>query len=218
VHGGTVFFARDDAGAATIYRRRTDASRTSGEVELSVFDGGESAMEKLPRRVVVLHEALTVGQSVKLSCSLDGRPWIVVGTSDVIGSTSKAFELTNATARLVGLKVELASGSAVAGPVVTAVVLEYSEGVDGRRVWHFEARCEGVPGLPLRLLDGIVEASSGAQLSATLRAALGKGLVDLEDINGVTYRVWVRGIEESLGEMPQENGAQTVARCVLEEW
>jgi hypothetical protein len=219
VHGGTVFFASDAAGVATVYGRRLDAWRTSGELELATWDGGDAAAVKILSHVVVNHEPLRAGESVRVSYSLDGGAWVDLGSSDVAGSAFMTLAFPGVVAcRQLGMKVELASGSAAAGPAVTGISLAYSLAGSGKRHWRFDARCEGVPGVPLRLLDGSVEQSSGSALSSVLWCAYGAGVVDFEDLDGATYRVLFRSLEEDPGKLPQERGAQTAARCELVEW
>ena len=218
VHGGTVLFARDQAGASTIYRRRTDAWRTAGYVELPGWDSGDSTV-KLLHGMVVSHDALRAGESITVSYSLDGGPWVELGTCDLVGSTVTALAwLGVVSCRALGLKAEMASASDAAGPVLTGLSLAYTLAGDGRRRWRFDARCEGVPGVPLRLLDGSMEAMSGAGLSSALQTAYSMGVVDFEDLDGETYRILFRSLEEDPASLPQERGAQTLARCDLIEW
>jgi hypothetical protein len=112
--------------------------------------------------------------------------------------------------RLVWLKLDL-EGAGAPGPVVRGIVLEWRELGDGKRRWEMEVRCEGVPGLPLRLLDNSVEARSGLQLSEALWAASSRGAVTLEDLDGTTRSVRMVSVAETLGKLSQERGAQTVA-------
>ena len=219
IHGGTVLCAQDAPGASTIYRRRLDAWRTAGEVELGSWDGGDAAAVKLLQTAVLSHDALRTGESIKLSYSLDGLPWAELGACDIAGSTCTTLAWPGvASCRTLGLKVELSSASAAARPALTGISLAYTLAGDGRRRWRFDARCEGVPGVPLRLLDGSVETSSGSALSSALQTAYSTGVVDLEDLDGTTYRVLFRSLEEDPAKLPQERGAQTAARCELVEW
>jgi hypothetical protein len=218
VHGGDLYLARDEAGAATIYRRVPGVYRTAGTIELSELDGGDPTAEKLLRRVTVAHSALVAGEYVRVERSLDGGTWTELGVSDVEGATGKAMELpAGTTCRRLGLRVTLGSGSTAAGPGLTGVSLEYAPAGVVKRRWNLEVRCEGVSGAMLRLLDGTVETRTGGQLSAGLWAARGRGVVDFEDLDGASRPVRFEELEEDLGGLPQERGAQTAAKCTLTE-
>ena len=146
-----------------------------------------------------------------------GGGWVLLGTSDVAGSTGGVFEFAaGAVARRLGLRVELGA-TAGQGPVLTGISLEYSPASGGKRQWRFAARCEGVPGLPLRLLDGSSEGLTGAQLSQRLWAARAREVVSFVDLDGAGYTAWFEGLEETLGELAQEGGSQAVADCRLLE-
>ncbi len=213
VYGGTVLFGREQAGGATIHMRRLDAWRTSGWVELPAWDGGDGTTVKLLHAVTLSHEVLRVGESIKVSYSLDGGAWVELGTSSVDGSACTAFAWPGVVScRSLGLRVEMASGSDAAGPVLTGISVAYSLAGDGRRRWRFDARCEGVPGVPLRLLDGSVEPLSGAALASALQTAYGAGVVDFEDLDGTAWRALFRSLEEDPGKLPQERGGPDVGQ------
>lgn len=218
VYRGELYLARDGTGAATIYRRDAAVLRNSGVCELSDFDGGDPGVEKLLRRLVVTHEALASGESVRVEYRLVGGAWVELGRSETVGSTSKTLEFAAGTrARVVGLRLGLWSGSSASGPVVTGVSLEYGAAVVAKRRWRLEARCEGVPGAMLRLLDGTSESRTGAELSGLLWAAREKEVVSFEDLDGAGYTVWFEGLEEGVAELAQERGVQTVAKCRFTE-
>jgi hypothetical protein len=105
----------------------------------------------------------------------------------------------------------------MAGPALTGISLEYAMVGAVKRRWEMEVRCEGATGCMLRLLDGTVEAKTGAQLSVALWTARDKDVVDFEDMDGTSYSVRFEGLEEGSGGLPQERGAQTAARCRLAE-
>lgn len=145
--------------------------------------------------------------------------WVSLGTSEVEGSTSRVFDFgEGSSCRRLSWRVELAGPGGAEGPVVTGIRLEYGPAVGAKRQWSMEVRCEGIPagGVPLRLLDGTVEALSGAGLSQQLWAARAREVVPFEDLDGRVYTVWFEGLEEGLGELVG-GGVQTVASCRLLE-
>lgn len=218
-YGGELYLARDAAGAAQVHSRSGPAYGAAGRVELSPFDGGDPSAERLLNRVAIAHAALRAGELVRVSHRLeDEGAWSVLGTSDVEGATAAEWSLPAGTvARRLGLRVELEGASSAAGPELTGVALEYAEAGSGRRRWEMEVRCEGVPGVLPRLLDGSAETLTGAELSAALWGAKALEVVGLEDLDGVAYSVRFEGLEERLAEMAQERGPQTWAKCRLVE-
>ncbi|HEX9014673.1 MAG TPA: hypothetical protein VF960_01570 [Chloroflexota bacterium] len=220
VHQGDLFLALTSGSASYSRRRDPDAARPYGEATTSLFDSGEPVIEKRLGRVLVSHEALATGQSVHAYASTAGPdgPWVDLGVSNQEGSAFAALPFPAGTlGRLVWLRVMLATAGAC-GPRLRGVVLEYEPVGDGKTRWEMEVRCEGAPGLPLRLLDGSTESSNGAELSAALRAAGGKGAVAFEDLDGAVRTVRVEAVSESLGKLVQEHGTQTVAVVRLAEW
>ena len=219
VYGGTVLFWGDTAAGATIYLRRLDAWRTSGEVELGSWDGGDPSAVKVLDAVFVGHDALRAGESVRVSYSLDGGGWTVLGSSATVGSAFATLAWSGVVVcRRLELKAELLSVSAALGPALTGLTLAHTLAGSGKRHWRFDARCEGVPGVPLRLLDGSMEPMFGTALSGCLWTAYGAGVVAFEDLDGVVYQVLFRSLEEDPGKLPQDRGAQMAARCELVEW
>jgi hypothetical protein len=145
--------------------------------------------------------------------------WVALGVSDVEGSTGRVFDFgEGASCRRLCWRIEMGGPGGAESPVLTGIGLEYAPAVGAKRRWFMEVRCEGVPaeGVPLRLLDGTVEALSGAELSERLWAARAREVVPFEDVDGRTYTVWFEGLEESLGELAGD-GVQTVAACRLVE-
>ena len=124
-------------------------------------------------------QALAAGESVTVEYRLDGRAvgrsW---GCRTWTGQPGRAMALSRRgqRCRVLGLRVTLESGSTAAGPSLTGLSLEYAERPPAvKRHWQLDARCEGVPGAMLRLLDGSTETSSGAQLSAAAVGCQGQG-------------------------------------------
>ncbi len=218
-YGGALYLSRDAIGEGQIYRRDPSILRSSGQLDLSEFDGGDPGSLKALRRVVVAHAPLAAGQSITVRVMLDSTgSWQLLGSSNVVGTTWREMPFeAGATARRIALRVELSGAGGSDGPTVTGMALEYAAAVDRRREWRFEVRCEGVPGAMLPLLDGSKETRTGSQLSEALWAARGEGMVALEDLDGSTHTVWFEDLQEVLADLPQTAGAQTAARCRLVE-
>ncbi len=145
--------------------------------------------------------------------------WVSLGTSDVEGSTGRVFDFgEGSSCRRLSWRVELAGPGGAESPVLTGIRLEYAPAVGAKRGWSMDVRCEGIPagGVPLRLLDGTVEALSGVELSRQLWAARAREVVSFEDLDGLVYTVWFEGLEEALGELVG-GAVQTVAKCRLVE-
>jgi hypothetical protein len=144
--------------------------------------------------------------------------WLQLGMSDTEGSTSALLPFeSGVTARRIAFRVELRSDDPSGGPALTAIALEYALEPETRRRWEMELSCEGVAGVPLRLLDGSTEVKTGNELSRLLWQARARGITGFEDLDGRQYQVWFEGLEESLGGLDQQRGPQTVARCRLTE-
>lgn len=225
--GGTVTRARLDvvewsipAGCGIEFYLSADGGAhweaASSGVELVFANPGDA----LRWRAVLTGPGTSTPAVELLGIDCLGGGWVVLGSSDVEGSTGAVWQFgEGARCRRLGLRVELAGCGGASGPVVRGLELEYAPAAGSRREWGFEVRCEGVPaaGLPLVLLDGSSEMRSGAELSRDLWAARARERVAFEDLDGSEYQAWFEGLEESLGNLPQEHGAQTVAKCRLVE-
>ncbi len=144
--------------------------------------------------------------------------WLPLGVSETEGSTSALLPFQgNVVARRVAFRVEMGSDNPAGGPALTAISLQYALEPETRRRWEMQLSCEGVPGVPLRLLDGSAEVKTGGELSQLLWQAKARGITELEDLDGRQYQVWFEELEESLGGLDQKSGPQTVAKCRLTE-
>ncbi|HZK67155.1 MAG TPA: hypothetical protein VFD42_06375, partial [Chloroflexota bacterium] len=144
--------------------------------------------------------------------------WIPLGRSDTEGSTGATFPFPQGMeAGRVAFRVELAAADPASGPTLEGLSLEYALRAETRRRWEMELLCEGTAALPLRLLDGTVEARTGRELSELLWQAREASPVEMEDMDGTRRQVWMEGLEETLSGGGPASGVRTLARCKFVE-
>lgn len=184
------------ADASTTYHVTTDgiyaadmaspaAYRSSGWFTTCTFDFGYAYDEKVIRAVRVEHDALTTGQSIKVEYSLDmGMTWNILGFSGEVGATSCEWQLTDAVANSLKMKLTLcAGGTAYATtPKLRAITAQGAPRLPNRWKWE--------------LALSAYRRNRGAQDKSELAASFVKGTpIPYIDRDGTEYTVVIDDIE-----------------------
>lgn len=114
------------------------AYRATGYLTSPTYDFNYPNQNKLFRDIRVEHKALTTGQSVAVSYSLDmGASWVAAITSNTVAATSKSATLSNIKANTIKLKATLTSGaSSTTTPTLTKLVVRAAPVTEAKYMWR----------------------------------------------------------------------------------
>lgn len=112
----------------------------SGWLTTPAYDFDYPNQQKLFRDLRVEHKALTTGQSIAVSYSLDmGANWVSAITSSTVGASSASTTLSNIKANTIKLKVTLTAGaSATTSPTLTKLVVRAAPVTEAKYMWRLK--------------------------------------------------------------------------------
>jgi hypothetical protein len=112
--------------------------RASGWLTTPTYDFNYPLQKKLYRDIRVEHLALTTGQSIAVSYSLDnGTTWTAAVTSNTVGGTSASTTLSNIKGEHIKLKATLTSGaSSTTTPTMTKLVVRAVPVTEAKWMWQ----------------------------------------------------------------------------------
>lgn len=173
---GMTTYAIGDSGVYVANVAIPTAYETSGWLTTPEYDWFFPHDIKVFSQVVVAHKALADSQSVKVEYSLDGgTTYTLAGYSDIVGSESKTFKITNARGRSCKLKLTLA-GPGTSTPTVTYARVDAAPLGEPRSMWDYNLALYSV--------------HQGRQRIASLKEAYKSlSVVEMEDIYQDTYSV-----------------------------
>jgi hypothetical protein len=114
--------------------------RATGWITSPTYDFDYPNQKKLYRDLRVEHKALTTGQSIAVTYSIDqGATWVAGITSDTVGATAASTTLSNIKANTIKLKATLTAGaSATTTPTMTKLVVRAAPVTEAKYMWRMK--------------------------------------------------------------------------------
>jgi hypothetical protein len=217
----SLFQLTKSVAGARVFQADPANAQSPGTLITPWYDANLASLSKAGLRVTLRHSALAANEAIQVEYALDdASAYTVLGTSNTLASTSKVLTFSSVTFTRIRFRVQLSVVTTTAAPSLKALLFEYdlanTEGL--RRQWEFEALFEGTGELPLITQDQAPEPLTGVQLSAAAWVTRAKtSTVNFLDLDGVTYSVHVKDLEEKASQESQRRGYQTRGKFTLVE-
>jgi hypothetical protein len=187
-------------GATKVFRTNGTYAAT-GWVESPLMNAQLDGTGKLWLGVEVNHSALAATQSVLIQYQLnDTGSWTTLGTSDVDGAGSAAFDFpTGVIANQISFKLTLTGTAGSATPLrVFSLVARYLPSSEGGKEWQLTVLMFGTDDIRMPLSDGSNEPLTGQDLSDYVWSLVDVGSpVAFLDIDRQEYTVSIAGWSEN---------------------